>query len=78
MARSEIGPCVATNRAAGGNVVFTDLKCCQKPAMMVVLLAHTPNGVAHHFRGVAVIAAFDLGFDVARIHRREVYVHFCH
>ena len=46
--------------------------------MMVVLLAHASNGVAHHLCGVAVIAAFDLGFDVAGIHRREVYVHLCH
>jgi hypothetical protein len=64
------------NRAACGNIALANFKCSQKPAMMVVLLTHASNGVAHHFRGVAVVTAFDFGFDVAIIHRRKVYVHF--
>ncbi|MGH7978237.1 MAG: hypothetical protein ACREE6_02595, partial [Limisphaerales bacterium] len=60
--------------AACGNVALTDFERHQKPTMMVVMLAHASNGVAHHFRGVAIIAVFDLGFDLAGIHRREVYV----
>src|SRR5579884_410464 len=64
------------DRAASGNVALADFQRCQKPGMLVVLLAHPPNGIAHHFRGIAVIAALDLGFDVAFIHRWKVYVHF--
>jgi hypothetical protein len=62
-------------RAPRGDVKLTKPQGRQKPRVLAIELTQAPNSIPDQFGCVAVIAAFNLGLDVAFIDRRGVDVH---